>query len=831
MLKSCLVGVVSVAVVCCCFANEFIATEINGSEELEALAFKYGPDKSKDDHKYTDFYATLFDPIKSSVENILEVGIAAGQSLQLWNGYFPNAIIYGVDIRIDGRTFTALHDLDRVYYLFSNCQNESAVMRLPIQNHSMDIIIDDGPHEVEAQQKTLQHFWRFLKPGGYYVIEDVDFTNSSSQMFEDREELLDNFTRRVFEENAVFLVDTAVGHRCWDEYRQHSPTKTLTRKHHNSYLLVIHKHVDNRKGNTHTPSNGGASGAGDDNSSRGNRGDSFDSSDSDSRQRNCGAQRVIDSAYSDFAVPDGGRLVSQLLEQVPHHKLQQDSWPQRVLKSFPERRKLYQYQQQHYHHQQYDHQSLHKATLAPFPSSQRETIQPQASFGDFECCETRFRENIMDDAGCVDESAVLTCLARRYGVEDILGRRGFKFSDFYTTLFSSTVTRNSSLSKEITTEASSSTADGPVRRGSQEVSARVRPLRLTVRRVLLVMDGGRTSSVSSDTDSGLRSESKLVYGNLTNVWIDYFACAAVHVVDAAQLLQRTAQSGDESGSREASTGMKTDEINQNGAGTGTNAEGGAGGGTSTAGPCVLGRKRAAWLSADDFLGHQAAAAAAAAVGGGGGGGASNTYDLVIDLGRTEMHPTSSRASALQQQATLSTLWRYVRPGGLYVAERISKWDPLPSPVVADSHSSSSSSSSRKDTSSIGSSGSSAGLQAAPTSLFHEQQELLSLPVQRILQQNLAYLVNTAAAGHPALLPWMRRRVSLHGTGRSEEMRSRGASSSSTTTSTSSSSGSGSDRNTPHDSYLLILRKRIGPQPPILINSGTIAMRAHRLVVD
>ena len=42
-----------------------------------------GTDKSHDDHKYTDLYASLFDPIRDRVLNVTEIGIAMGQSLQV----------------------------------------------------------------------------------------------------------------------------------------------------------------------------------------------------------------------------------------------------------------------------------------------------------------------------------------------------------------------------------------------------------------------------------------------------------------------------------------------------------------------------------------------------------------------------------------------------------------------------------------------------------------------------------------------------------------------------------------------------------------------------
>ena len=41
------------------------------------------------------------------------------------------------------------------------------------RTHSMDLIIDDGPHDVFSQQIFLEKMWPILKPGGTYVIEDI----------------------------------------------------------------------------------------------------------------------------------------------------------------------------------------------------------------------------------------------------------------------------------------------------------------------------------------------------------------------------------------------------------------------------------------------------------------------------------------------------------------------------------------------------------------------------------------------------------------------------------------------------------------------------------
>ena len=58
---------------------------------IEQLASRFGTDKRREHHKYTDLYAMLFDPLREVVENITEVGVLYGHSVPMWLDYFPRA--------------------------------------------------------------------------------------------------------------------------------------------------------------------------------------------------------------------------------------------------------------------------------------------------------------------------------------------------------------------------------------------------------------------------------------------------------------------------------------------------------------------------------------------------------------------------------------------------------------------------------------------------------------------------------------------------------------------------------------------------------------------
>tara|TARA_B110001452_G_scaffold51021_1_gene38988 strand:+ start:1284 stop:1574 length:291 start_codon:yes stop_codon:yes gene_type:complete len=45
-----------------------------------------------------------------------------------------------------------------------------------LEDESMDTVIDDvGMHEQEHQEIVLHRYWRRVRPGGFYIIEDVEW--------------------------------------------------------------------------------------------------------------------------------------------------------------------------------------------------------------------------------------------------------------------------------------------------------------------------------------------------------------------------------------------------------------------------------------------------------------------------------------------------------------------------------------------------------------------------------------------------------------------------------------------------------------------------------
>lgn len=229
---------------------------------LEELAFLYGTDKSHDDHKYVDVYAALFDSTRLAARNVTEIGIASGQSLQMWSDYFAHADIWGVDVlwpRAEVRQVLR-EGHPRLHLLRADSRSEVDVRRLGLANESMDVIVDDGDHYHGAQLATLELWWRFLRPGGVYAIEDVPTGANRRQRYGGalpapgyaflvhNESTWPPSVRRIFDEHDAFFVDSLVGHRAYSQYaRAMGRLMHRDRVDHHSHVLVLRKRTVPRR--------------------------------------------------------------------------------------------------------------------------------------------------------------------------------------------------------------------------------------------------------------------------------------------------------------------------------------------------------------------------------------------------------------------------------------------------------------------------------------------------------------------------------------------------------------------------------------------------------
>lgn len=142
--------------------------------ELTRLCRETDSDKGSGNHIYTEFYGPLLNPYRQIFTNILEVGIGTGGSLKLWQFFFPNAEIYGIDNLHYGLSLPdhILSDPKLNIYL-REAYDMNIIDELSKSEIKFDLILDDGSHKPEDQLFFLNNYIKLLKEDGILLVEDV----------------------------------------------------------------------------------------------------------------------------------------------------------------------------------------------------------------------------------------------------------------------------------------------------------------------------------------------------------------------------------------------------------------------------------------------------------------------------------------------------------------------------------------------------------------------------------------------------------------------------------------------------------------------------------
>lgn len=162
-------GVLSLGLALCVLAGHGCASKEYKPGELTRLADKYKTDKGSILHRYTEVYECFFYPLKSSARKICEIGILEGASLQMFAEYFTGAVIYGIDIK-DASHLNS--DRIRTFVADQSDRNQLSAFAAAFGSE-FDLILDDGGHSMPQQQISFACLFKNVRPGGYYIIEDV----------------------------------------------------------------------------------------------------------------------------------------------------------------------------------------------------------------------------------------------------------------------------------------------------------------------------------------------------------------------------------------------------------------------------------------------------------------------------------------------------------------------------------------------------------------------------------------------------------------------------------------------------------------------------------
>lgn len=152
--------------------------------QLSALASKFQADKLE--HHFVEAYHDIMKDYRDAPVKLMEVGVHYGASMKMWWEYFPHGKIVGVDWfegkHGGGASFSEpmrfaseAETLGRIELCKCNQSDRDQLLQLAskYEKGSFDFIIDDGSHRMKDQQLTMASLWDLVKPGGFYIIEDI----------------------------------------------------------------------------------------------------------------------------------------------------------------------------------------------------------------------------------------------------------------------------------------------------------------------------------------------------------------------------------------------------------------------------------------------------------------------------------------------------------------------------------------------------------------------------------------------------------------------------------------------------------------------------------
>lgn len=130
-------------------------------------------------HEYSLFYDKYFKKLKKDKLNILELGTFKGGATAAFSFFFGNSKIYSGDLYPDIFNFYS----KKISNFKIDTSSEDSINNVIVKNElEYDIIIEDAGHYLKDQIISLFMLFKKLKSKGFFVIEELDFPDSRSDM-------------------------------------------------------------------------------------------------------------------------------------------------------------------------------------------------------------------------------------------------------------------------------------------------------------------------------------------------------------------------------------------------------------------------------------------------------------------------------------------------------------------------------------------------------------------------------------------------------------------------------------------------------------------------
>jgi len=142
-------------------------------ETLTNIGLTYGTNKATH-HKYTEIYDKLFTHLRNEPIDFLELGVHMGASILMWQNYFTNARIIGVENVV--RQFPTFNVGNSTVNILICDASKDVLLEKIFETHSdfaPSVVMDDASHASDDQIDSFNMLYPILKSGGIYVVEDT----------------------------------------------------------------------------------------------------------------------------------------------------------------------------------------------------------------------------------------------------------------------------------------------------------------------------------------------------------------------------------------------------------------------------------------------------------------------------------------------------------------------------------------------------------------------------------------------------------------------------------------------------------------------------------
>jgi len=165
----------------------------------------WGEDKTKG-HGYTKFYEKHLFPLKEKKINLLEIGSFSGASAASFSKYFQKSSIFCIDINISNFKYSSkninVFGMDASNY--KSIFNFYKKINITKDENFFDIIIDDGSHKLSDIFFSINIFFKNLKKGGFYIIEDFKFPDYFKHLKDIDEITVDELLRKIKDKENLY---------------------------------------------------------------------------------------------------------------------------------------------------------------------------------------------------------------------------------------------------------------------------------------------------------------------------------------------------------------------------------------------------------------------------------------------------------------------------------------------------------------------------------------------------------------------------------------------------------------------------------------------------